>query len=37
VATLLASRYQIEVAGVRVDATASLRPLYDPTGERARA
>ena len=35
--TLLASRYQIEVAGVRFDATPSLRPLYDPASERPRA
>jgi glycine cleavage system aminomethyltransferase T len=26
--------YEIEVAGVRYPATASLRPLYDPKGER---
>jgi 4-methylaminobutanoate oxidase (formaldehyde-forming) len=30
-------RYEIEVAGVRVPATASLRPLYDPTSSRIRA
>jgi len=29
-------RYDIEVAGVRVPATASLRPLYDPTSSRIR-
>jgi 4-methylaminobutanoate oxidase (formaldehyde-forming) len=34
---LLASRYQIDVAGTLVGATASLRPLYDPTSERAKA
>jgi len=34
---LLASRYQIEVAGRHFAATASLEPLYDPTGARARA
>jgi 4-methylaminobutanoate oxidase (formaldehyde-forming) len=28
--------YEIEVAGVRVPATASLRPLYDPTSSRIR-
>jgi 4-methylaminobutanoate oxidase (formaldehyde-forming) len=30
-------RYEIEVACTRVPATASLRPLYDPKGERIRA
>ena len=34
---LLASRYEIEVAGQRFDAKASLRPLYDPTSERVKA
>lgn len=33
---LIAARYEIEVAGARVPATASLRPLYDPTGARIR-
>jgi heterotetrameric sarcosine oxidase gamma subunit len=33
---LIAARYEIEVAGARVRATASLRPLYDPTGARIR-
>ena len=33
---VLASTYQIEVAGTLVDATASLRPLYDPRSERVR-
>jgi len=33
---LLAARYEIEVAGERVSAIASLRPLYDPTGARIR-
>ncbi len=28
--------YEIEVAGVRVAAEASLRPMYDPKGERVR-
>ncbi|WGW04004.1 GcvT family protein [Tropicibacter oceani] len=36
-AQLLASRYEIDVAGTRVQATASLKPLYDPTSERVRA
>jgi 4-methylaminobutanoate oxidase (formaldehyde-forming) len=30
-------RYEIEVAGTRVPAQASLRPLYDPKAERVRA
>ena len=33
-ASVLTSRYEIEVAGVRVEAKASLRPLYDPRSER---
>ena len=32
-----AGRYEIEVAGVRYPARASLRPLYDPTSSRIRA
>lgn len=35
-ADIIGSRYEIDVAGVRVTATASLRPLYDPTGARMR-
>ncbi|MEO3413531.1 FAD-dependent oxidoreductase [Roseovarius sp. CAU 1744] len=34
---LLASTYEIDVAGTRVRAEASLKPMYDPTGERAKA
>ncbi|MBF9043776.1 FAD-dependent oxidoreductase [Rhodobacterales bacterium HKCCE4037] len=34
---VLASTYEIEVAGTRVRAEASLRPMYDPTSGRARA
>lgn len=34
---VLASSYEIDVAGVRVAARASLKPLYDPTGARVRA
>ncbi|MFQ5623294.1 MAG: FAD-dependent oxidoreductase [Paracoccaceae bacterium] len=34
---VLASAYEIEVAGARVFATPSLRPLYDPRSERVRA
>ena len=33
---LLQSRYEIEVAGRRYEATATLRPFYDPTGARLR-
>jgi 4-methylaminobutanoate oxidase (formaldehyde-forming) len=33
---LLASRYEIEIAGARVAARPSLRPLYDPKSERTR-
>lgn len=36
-AEVLASRYEIEVMGRRIPATASLKPLYDPTSERVRA
>ena len=35
-AEVLASHYEIDVAGTRVAATASLKPLFDPTGERVR-
>jgi 4-methylaminobutanoate oxidase (formaldehyde-forming) len=36
-ADVLASRYEIEVAGERFEAIASLAPMYDPTSERVRA
>lgn len=36
-ADVLASKYEIEVAGVRVEAEAQTRPFYDPKGERAKA
>ncbi|UYV37469.1 FAD-dependent oxidoreductase [Rhodobacteraceae bacterium D3-12] len=36
-AELLASRFEIDVMGTRVSATASLKPLYDPTSERVKA
>ncbi len=36
-AALTAGRYEIEVAGMRYPARASLKPLYDPTGARVRA
>ena len=35
-ASVLASDYEIDVAGTRVKATASLRPLYDPKSERVK-
>ncbi|MGR3570602.1 GcvT family protein [Brevirhabdus sp.] len=35
-AQLLASRYQIDVAGTLVSAEASLKPMYDPKSERVR-
>ena len=35
-AEVLASAYQVEIAGTRVLAEASLRPLYDPGAERVR-
>nr|WP_309503543.1 FAD-dependent oxidoreductase [uncultured Roseovarius sp.] len=34
---LLASSYEIDVAGTRVAAEVSLRPMYDPKGARAKA
>ncbi len=36
-AEVLASSYEIEIAGVRVAATPSLRPLYDPQADRVKA
>jgi 4-methylaminobutanoate oxidase (formaldehyde-forming) len=36
-ADVLGSSYQIEVAGQRYDAEISAKPMYDPTGERAKA
>ena len=36
-ADMLASDYEIEIAGRRVKAEASLKPMYDPTSERVRA
>ena len=36
-AGVLASTYEIDVAGTRVRAEASLKPFYDPTGTRMRA
>ncbi|TDL78087.1 FAD-dependent oxidoreductase [Palleronia sediminis] len=35
-ADVLASRYEIEVAGTRVAARASLKPMFDPGGDRMR-
>jgi 4-methylaminobutanoate oxidase (formaldehyde-forming) len=37
VAELLASTYEIDVMGTRVQAEAQLKPFYDPKGERAKA
>ena len=34
---VLASTYEIEIAGVRVKAEASLAPIYDPKAERMQA
>ena len=34
---MLASSYEIDVAGVRVRAEASMKPMYDPKSERVRA
>ncbi|WP_458789724.1 GcvT family protein [Yoonia sp. MH D7] len=36
-AQVLASDYEIDVMGVRVRAEVSLKPFYDPTGERVKA
>ncbi|WEX76443.1 FAD-dependent oxidoreductase [Sinorhizobium numidicum] len=36
-ADVLASSYEIEIAGTRVKAEASLKPMYDPKAERVRA
>ena len=36
-AEVLASKYEIEVAGVRVEAKEQTEPFYDPKGERAKA
>ncbi len=36
-ADVLASSYEIDVAGTRVRAVASLRPMYDPKSERTKA
>jgi len=34
---LLSSSYEIDVAGSRVEAEISFKPLYDPTGARTKA
>jgi 4-methylaminobutanoate oxidase (formaldehyde-forming) len=36
-AEVLASAYQVDVAGTLVDAEVSLKPMYDPTSERVKA
>jgi 4-methylaminobutanoate oxidase (formaldehyde-forming) len=35
-ADVLASTYEIDVAGTRVKAEASLKPMYDPKSERVK-
>ena len=35
-ADVLASRYEIEIAGRRFEAVASLAPMYDPKADRVR-
>lgn len=35
-ADVLASNYEIDIAGIRVQADASLRPMYDPKSERTK-
>ena len=37
IADILASTYEIDVAGTRVDAEVSLKPMYDPSGARTKA
>jgi 4-methylaminobutanoate oxidase (formaldehyde-forming) len=34
---MLASSYEIEIAGRRLDAIASLKPMYDPASNRPRS
>ncbi len=36
-ADVLASKYEIDVAGTKVEAEASLKPMYDPKSERVKA
>jgi 4-methylaminobutanoate oxidase (formaldehyde-forming) len=36
VADVLASTYEIDVAGTRIKAEASLKPMYDPSGTRTK-
>ncbi len=36
VADLMGSRWEVDVAGQRVGAESTVRPIYDPTGERVR-
>ncbi|CAN7681616.1 GcvT family protein [Rhizobium sp. LjRoot254] len=36
-ADVLGSKYEIEIAGTRLSATASIAPMYDPKSERVRA
>jgi 4-methylaminobutanoate oxidase (formaldehyde-forming) len=37
VEVLLSHRFEIEVAGRRIPAIASAKPMYDPSGARIRA
>ena len=37
IADILASTYEIDVAGTRVNAEVSLKPMYDPSGARTKA
>ena len=36
VASVAAARWEIDIAGTRYPAVASVRPMYDPTSERIR-
>ena len=36
IADILASTYEIDVAGTRVNAEVSLKPMYDPAGARVK-
>ena len=35
-AEMLGSKFEIDVAGVRVEATAQMKPFYDPKSERVK-
>ena len=36
-AEMLSSSYEIDVAGTKIEAIASLKPLYDPASQRVKA